>query len=247
MPRPTPADQPLPRNGFTLKRFFVAHDRCEMKVGTDSILLGAWLALSGDERHILDIGSGSGVLALMMAQRSHAQIDGVEIEPLAAEQGAENFHASPWSDRLTMHPLSLQAFAAVTTRRYDLIVSNPPYFSPGVACRTAARATARYTDSLDHQTLLRQAAALSSAQGRLALVLPSDAAEAVIRHAQACGWFPLHQTAVRDRAEKPVRRALLLLGRTPGPFQSDTLVIRDNSSEYSCIFRSLTKDFYLFF
>lgn len=88
---------------------------------------------------------------------------------------------------------------------------------------------------------------MSSAQGRLALVLPIDAAEAVIRHAQACGWFPLHQTAVRDRAEKPVRRALLLLGRTPGPFQSDTLVIRDNSSEYSCIFRSLTKDFYLFF
>ncbi|EKS7766322.1 methyltransferase [Edwardsiella piscicida] len=247
MPHPSSAALPLPRNGFTLKRFFVAHDRCEMKVGTDSILLGAWLPLRGDERHILDIGSGSGVLALMMAQRSAAQVDGVEIEPGAATQGLENFLASPWPTRLTMHTRSLQAFSAECGRRYDLLVSNPPYFAPGVACRTAARATARYTDSLDHAALLQHAAELSSADGRLALVLPVEAAESVVRAGTAHGWHLLRRTWVRDRADKPVRRALLLFGRLPASVQSNTLDIRDDSSEYSCIFRNMTKDFYLFF
>lgn len=133
--------QPPRRRGFACKQFFVAHDRCAMKVGTDGVLLGGW-APCENARRILDIGTGSGLVALMLAQRSlpDTRIDAVDIDADAAAQAAENFLASPWSDRMQVFHQDIGEFtAACPESRYALIVSNPPYFALAVACRDSAR------------------------------------------------------------------------------------------------------------
>lgn len=149
----------LRRNGFTFKQFFVAHDRCAMKVGTDGILLGAWAPVA-DVKRILDIGTGSGLLALMLAQRTddNVPIDAVELDDGAAMQAQENVAHSPWPHRITVHTDDIQHWAPRQTVRFDLILSNPPYYEPGVECATPQREQARYTATLDHQTLLAIAA-----------------------------------------------------------------------------------------
>lgn len=153
----------LRRDGFTFKQFFVAHDRCAMKVGTDGILLGAWAPVAGVKR-ILDIGTGSGLVALMLAQRTeeHVTIDAVELDAQAAEQASENAAESPWADRIRVQCADVLVWAPEQTARYDLIVSNPPYYAPGVECGTPEREQARYTSSLDHIALLTSAAELIS-------------------------------------------------------------------------------------
>ncbi|TBM05340.1 methyltransferase domain-containing protein [Hafnia paralvei] len=240
---------PLRRNGFTFKQFFVAHDRCEMKVGTDSILLGSWTDISNLDGKILDIGTGSGLLALMLAQRTTdvVQIDAVELDQNAATQAAENFVLSPWANRMRVHTCSLQAFAAQTSERYDLIVSNPPYYPQGVECRNVSRNTARYTSELSHQSLLKHARELATDNGRMAVVLPTDVSVSFIQTAAQEGWFILHYTEIAEFDDRVARRSLMLFGSKPVNQQSDRLVIRDKSSEYSHDFRLLTKDFYLFF
>lgn len=240
---------PLRRNGFTFKQFFVAHDRCEMKVGTDSILLGAWADVSDITGKILDIGSGSGLLALMLAQRTtdSVQIDAVELDDNAALQATENFAQSPWASRMALHHCALQSFAAQTPSRYDLIITNPPYYQPGVECRNASRGTARYTSELSHKTLLKHARTLASDKGKMAVVLPCDISVDFIQLAARKGWFLLQHTEVTEFANRAPHRALMLFGVELASPQSDRLVIRDERNAYSDDFRELTKAFYLFF
>ena len=229
-----PSDSvPLLRNGFTFKQFFVAHDRCEMKVGTDSILLGSWTDISNLDGKILDIGTGSGLLALMLAQRTTdvVQIDAVELDQNAATQAAENFVLSPWANRMRVHTCSLQAFAAQTPERYDLIVSNPPYYPQGVECRNVSRNTARYTSELSHQSLLKHARELATDNGRMAVVLPTDVGVSFIQTAAQEGWFILHYTEIAEFDDRVARRSLMLFGSKPVNQQSDRLVIRDKSRE----------------
>lgn len=240
---------PLRCNGFTFKQFFVAHDRCEMKVGTDSILLGAWADVSDITGKILDIGSGSGLLALMLAQRTtdSVQIDAVELDDNAALQATDNFAQSPWAGRMALHHCALQSFTAQTPSRYDLIITNPPYYQPGVECRNASRGTARYTSELSHKTLLKHARTLASDKGKMAVVLPCDISVDFIQLAAREGWFLLQHTEVTEFANRAPHRALMLFGVEPASPQSDRLVIRDESNAYSDDFHELTKAFYLFF
>lgn len=142
-----------------LSSFFVAHDRCAMKVGTDGILLGAWAPVAGVKR-ILDIGTGSGLLALMLAQRTDENviIDAVELDVDAAQQAQENIAQSPWMHRVSVHTEDAQQWIPRQTVRFDLIISNPPYYEQGVECATPQREQARYTTTLDHQMLLTLAA-----------------------------------------------------------------------------------------
>ncbi len=137
------------RNGFTFKQFFVAHDRCAMKVGTDGILLGAWAPVAGVKR-CLDIGAGSGLLALMLAQRTDdsVMIDAVELESEAAAQAQENINQSPWAERINVHTADILQWITQQTVRFDLIISNPPYYQQGVECATPQREQARYTTTL---------------------------------------------------------------------------------------------------
>lgn len=239
------SDKPLRRNGFTFKQFFVAHDRCAMKVGTDGVLLGAWAPVA-NAQHILDIGSGSGLVALMLAQRSPAaNIDAVELEASAAQQANENFIESPWAERLHVFAEDINQFALTHAQHYDVIVSNPPYFESAVACRDEARTTARYTETLTHDALLDCARALIKPDGQFCVVLPYDIGLAFERNAQSRGWFTGQRVDIRDRPGKPLNRMLLVLSLHPQQAIVQELAIREELNVYSNEFRQLITDFYL--
>jgi len=236
----------LRRGGFTFKQFFVAHDRCAMKVGTDGVLLGAWAPVAGAQR-ILDIGTGSGLVALMLAQRaSHdTQIAAVELEPQAAAQALENSQASPWASQIQVHAQDIHHFAIQHSGCFDLIVSNPPYFEPSVACRDEARDTARYTGSLTHEALLACAAAMLTETGRFCVVLPYEIGEQFEALAGAQGWGVAQRLAVRDRDDKPQHRLLLALARQPVITALQQLSLKQPDGRYTPGFCQLITDFYL--
>ncbi|MTD37846.1 methyltransferase [Erwinia sp. CPCC 100877] len=237
----------LPKNGFTFKQFFVAHDRCAMKVGTDGILLGAWAPVAGTDS-ILDIGTGSGLLALMLAQRTGPEvlIDAVELEPDAAIQATENVMASPWVDRIQVHQEDIQAWTWRQTRRYSLIVSNPPYYPQGVACASEARERARYTGELDHRTLLTCAAQLITEEGFFCVVLPESLGERFTATARELGWHCRFRTDVAENEMRPPHRVLLGFSPKAGECFNERIVIRDAHHNYSEAWCGLTQEFYLF-
>ncbi|MDF3007358.1 MAG: yfiC, partial [Enterobacter kobei] len=185
----SPGKTLLRRDGFTFKQFFVAHDRCAMKVGTDGVLLGAWSPVAGVKR-ILDIGTGSGLLALMLAQRTgdNVLIDAVELDDAAATQARENVSESQWNTRIQVHSADIQQWVKQCTQRYDLIVSNPPYFEKGVECSSAEREQARYTTTLDHASLLACATECISEEGFFCVVLPENIGNVFTENALEAGW-----------------------------------------------------------
>lgn len=237
----------LKKNGFTFKQFFVAHDRCAMKVGTDGVLLGAWAPVAGATR-ILDIGSGSGLIALMLAQRSPetVSVDAVELDSAAAQQARENIARSPWASRIRLINQDITTFGQCGEPRYPLIVSNPPYYSPDVACATAERTAARSTVTLDHATLLHCAAQLITEEGLFCLVLPENVGQQIIALAEATGWHLRLRVDVAEYAQRAPHRVLLGLSRLAGDLQQQSLTIRDEDADYSAAWRHLTGDFYLF-
>lgn len=240
----------LAKNGFTFKQFFIAHDRCAMKVGTDSIILAAWSGIESVAR-VLDIGSGSGLLAIMLAQRTATEvlIDAVELDAIACQQARENVAASPWPKKIEIIEQDIVEYAQSSRRRYDLIVSNPPYFAQGVDCRTEARSIARYTLTLNHQLLLDSASSLLSEHGRFCVVLPQQQAKAFLLKAELSCWWCSRLLSVKDSLLKEPYLQLLELKRAALPDderQEDELVIRQKKREYSQQFRQLTGEFYLF-
>ncbi|MFD3245423.1 tRNA(1)(Val) (adenine(37)-N(6))-methyltransferase TrmN [Rahnella aquatilis] len=238
--------KPLRRNGFTFKQFFVAHDRCAMKVGTDGVLLGATAPVS-QARCVLDIGCGSGLIAMMLAQRSNTDtvIDAVELEPSAAAQAEENFRESLWAQRLAVYARDINAYARENTAKYDLIVSNPPYFESAVACRDDARNAARYTETLTHDALLECANKLITPAGLFSVVLPYDIGLAFETLAHQKGWFSAWRMVVRDRPGKPLNRVLLTLSRQSVERVDEELALRKSEGVYSEAFCALITDFYL--
>lgn len=206
--------------GFRCKKFFVAQQHCAMKVSTDALLLGAWCPIpaSGD---MLDIGTGTGILALMLAQRSDAvqQIDAVELDAAAARQAADNVCNSPWPDRIRVIERDILTYPGSTDhlqqRRYRLIVSNPPYFTAALPSQDAGRALARHNSGLPFADLLQVAASLATADGLLALVLPVHEAQRLLALAPAYQWFLRCQQDVSYSAAQAPRCSLLLFGRQP--------------------------------
>lgn len=200
----------LRRNGFTFKQFFVAHDRCAMKVGTDGILLGAWAPVAGVKR-CLDIGAGSGLLALMLAQRTDdsVMIDAVELESEAAAQAQENINQSPWAERINVHTADIQQWITQQTVRFDLIISNPPYYQQGVECSTPQREQARYTTTLDHPSLLTCAAECITEEGFFCVVLPEQIGNGFTELALSMGWHLRLRTDVAENEARLPHRVLL--------------------------------------
>ncbi len=240
--------QTLRRNGFTFKQFFVAHDRCAMKVGTDGVLLGAWANVSGCSR-ILDIGSGSGLVALMLAQRTSPDVAiyGIELDASAVMQSRENAAESPWHERLHMMQGDVLQLDVSENEKFDLIVSNPPYFEPGSDCRDEARSNARYTNTLTHSALLMRADRLLTPTGRFCVILPYDIGLRFQQLAQQEGWKTSRVLHIRDLPEREPHRMLLELDRCSLFERDNHLSIYRLSREYSCEFHDLMKDFYLFF
>lgn len=241
----------LPRNGFTFKQFFVAHDRCAMKVGTDAVILGAWVPL-GVTTNILDIGSGSGILALMLAQRlaGKVNIDAVELDSAACQQARENVAISSWPTAIRLIEQDILLYSEQvgrTERRYDLIISNPPYFSSGSDCSSDKRNLARYTSSLSHQGLLQAADRLLAPEGRFCLMLPCADAQLLQQAAEQSGWYCGQRLWVRDREERPAHLLLLELAKKPLSAADSELTIRTPERVYTQEYRQLTREFYLAF
>ena len=237
----------LRRNGFTFKKFFVAHDRCAMKVGTDGILLGAWAPIARVSR-VLDIGAGSGLLALMLAQRTdeNVTVDAVELDEDAAAQVRENVAESPWADRISVHTADIQQWVAGLTTRYDLIVSNPPYYEQGVECATPQREQARYTTTLDHQALLACATDAITEDGFFCVVLPENIGQTFTQQALSMGWHLRLRTDVAETEVRLPHRVLLAFSPQGGECYSDRLTIRGPEQQYSEGYAALTQAFYLF-
>lgn len=257
---------------FRFKQFSVDDSRCGMKVGTDGVLLGAWAGgellstfdflISTSLRtienvrlstpNILDIGTGCGLIALMLAQRfPEAQIIGIDINADAAAQAANNFAASPWTDRLTSLPLSLQNFAGQHhERRFDLIVSNPPFFSGELHAPDYSRSLARHNDSLSFDELFSLSSDLLTQDGTLALILPADIVSSLLAVSGMSGLHPTRLCHVFSKATKPERRTMIELCKNNShivskPTRHTTLILESDNGHRSEQYSLLTRDFYL--
>ncbi|SQI41949.1 tRNA1(Val) (adenine(37)-N6)-methyltransferase [Leminorella richardii] len=236
--------------GFTFKQFFVAHDKCGMKVTTDGIVLGSWAAINEQCHRVLDIGTGSGLLVLMLAQRSASstKLDAVDIDESAVSQARENVLASPWSSRIQIFHTDISTFVAQQAGGYDAIVCNPPYYPQGCECRDAPREKARYATGLRHADLLAYAKRLLKPEGAFSLMLTTAPAEALLVQAAQDGWFIRRRTHVSDRVGRAPYLTLLELTRAPCSGDEQYLFIREeDGGNYTKAYRALTKDFYLFF
>ena len=231
-------------SGFTFKQFHINQDRCAMKVGTDGILLGSWADVA-NIKSILDMGSGTGLLALMLAQRTerYCQIHAVELDPTAANQAQENIANSPWRNRIQLVQNDVQHFLQHTTETFDLIVSNPPYFEQGVDCKNEERELARYVKQ-SHLDWLNWASERLSEKGKISFVLPYESAKIL---AKSTALFCVKQTKVITKIGKAPQRILITFAKEPQILEKNQLVVYDEKNRYTEAFVALTKDFYLKF
>ena len=233
----------MPNPYFAFKQFTVRHDRCAMKVGTDGVLLGAWTDLS-HSRRILDIGTGTGLIALMLAQRCmDARITAIDLDSAAVEQAQENIQASPWKDRIEALQQDICTYHPNGT--FDTIVSNPPYFIDSLKCPDGQRNTARHTDTLDADRLIGKVSELLTSDGRFSIILPAEQTEDLIRVAGEKGLHPSRQTWVITRPGLSPKRILMEFRKIPVTLQPDELVIELERHVYSEEYIALTQEFYL--
>lgn len=231
---------------FTFRQFTIWHDRCAMKVGTDGVLLGAWACVE-DVSRILDIGTGSGLIAIMLAQRSTALVDAVEIYKNACLQAHENIAACPWKKRITLYHDAVQDFQNKTVWRYDLIVSNPPFFRNSLKPPARSRSVARHGDLLGYENLLVSASALLGPGGRLSVILPAREKEHFTQLAYFHGLYPARILMVRPSPDKGYSRCLVELGRDRNQpcTQEELSILLQDGKRYSDDYFKLTRDFYL--
>ena len=239
----------MPRNNyFQFKQFRIIQERSAMKVGMDGVLLGAWADPSSATR-ILDVGTGTGLIALMMAQKNNqAQIDAIEVDQEAFSEAVMNCQQSSWNDRIKLELCSFQEFSLRTNLKYDLIVSNPPFFSNGVKAPLESRAQARHSDSLPLDVLISVAAGLLRENGRIALVLPIESLPEITQLADSNKLFISRLCRVKPNPSKPVFRILIELTNSKCLIQESELMIEfEKHHDYTPEYRELTKDFYLKF
>lgn len=231
---------------FRFKQFSVWHNQCAMKVGTDAVLLGAWVNI-GHVSTVLDVGTGCGIIALMCAQRSTATIDAVEIDQSAFEQARENFHKSTWNERITAHYDSFRNFASSCTKMYDVVVSNPPFFRSSLKPPDALRSTARHDERLNYESLLFFSRKLCTDTGKLALIIPAGDAGYFTDKAFFSGFHMVRKTMVcSHKGRSPVRCMLELSGVITSDCITNELCIRkERSNEYTDEYIELTREFYL--
>lgn len=233
-------------SGFQFKQFYLAQNNCAMKVGTDGVLLGSWADIN-QCKNILDVGTGTGLIALMLKQRSQklnitdVNISALEIDDAAFLQATENFNNSPWKN-IDIYHADFNGFKLDS--KFDLVVSNPPYFVNSLKGPDESRNTARHTCSLSFKTLIQQFCHLTHEHGRLALVLPSDALDEIKLLVKEFNLYMSKLVFVYTKKNKPAKRILIEISKMTITLEKSELFIHDNG-DYSQDFISLTKDFYL--
>jgi tRNA1Val (adenine37-N6)-methyltransferase len=217
-----------------------------MKIGTDGVLLGAWTPLINNPYNVLDIGAGTGILSLMLAQRSNAeQIDAIEIDEDAYEQCIENFEASPWGDKLFCFHAGLDEIVDEPEDEYDLIISNPPFYTEDYKSPTTSRDLARFEDALPFEELIEAAALLLSDNGVFSVIIPYKEEERFVSMCKELDLFPLKITRVKGTPTSEIKRSLLAFCRVEQTALIDELVIEISRHNYTPEYVELTKDFYL--
>lgn len=232
---------------FTFKQFSVHQDKSAMKVGTDGVLLGAWAPINHNPYSVLDIGSGTGIIALMLAQRTPAeQIDALEIDEDAYEQAVDNFENSPWRDRLFCFHAGLDEFIDEPEDEYDLIVSNPPFYAEDYKTESDQRDLARFQDAMPFKELIEAADLLLSENGIFAVIIPFKEEEKFITLAKESELYPIKITRVKGTPNSEVKRSLLAFSRNKiSSVEIDELIIEIDRHIYTPEYIELTKDFYL--
>lgn len=230
-------------NWFEFKEFRIEQHKAAMKVGTDGVLLGAWASVNNAQR-ILDVGTGTGLIALMLAQRSNAMIDAVEIDESACEEAKFNFEQSKWSDRLKVFQTDFQLFADLLCEPYDLIVSNPPFFVNSLKTSNAALAVARHNDMLSFNQLVFGARKLLNSTGRLCVIIPFGSCVEFRESARLAGFYLRKQTSIIPKSGKAPKRVLLEFTLQPGYPTINDLAVLDKNGDYTDNYKKLTSPFY---
>ncbi len=231
---------------FNFKQFKIEQDKCAMKIGTDAVLLGAWTPLTNNPYSVLDIGTGTGVLALMLAQRSNAeQIDALEIDEAAYEQATDNFEESPWNDRLFCFHAGLDEFMDEPEDEYDIIISNPPFYTENYKTESSQRDLARFEDALPFEDLIEAADLLLSEKGLFSVIIPFKEEERFLSLANDFELYPLKITRIKGTPTTEIKRSLLAFTKTQQTHLIDELIIETARHQYTSEYINLTKDFYL--
>lgn len=232
-------------NYFQFKQFRIHQENSAMKVNTDGVLLGAWTILDG-AKTVLDIGAGTGLISLMIAQRSDALITGVEIEKNAADEAVLNVQNSPWKNRVSIHHTSFQDFAANTQAKFDVIVSNPPFFANSVKNTNPHLSAARHNHLLPFEDIIEGAKKLLSENGKLSLILPFGSANGFTEKARLGNFFLTRLTDVKPFPDKGPNRCLMEFGKQKHDVQKTQLSVFDETGkDYAEAFKMLACDFYL--
>lgn len=233
-------------SSFRFRQFEVSQDKCAMKVGTDGVLLGAWAPVE-DAQEICDVGTGTGLISLMLAQRTaknEAHITAIEIDGLAAKQAQMNFNNSLWSEHLSLiHGDATECVCNLP--KMDLIVSNPPYFADSLTAPNKSRSQARHESTLGYESLIKIAAINLSEEGRLCMISPTDRSEDIVWFSQLYRLPIIIRTDIATVDGKKPSRTLWMLARHESPIDYSTQFIKDKHGNYSVWFHELTKDFYL--
>lgn len=237
----------MSNNYFQFKQFIVHQDKCAMKVCTDACLFGAFVAdrfqRTGNRFRVLDIGAGTGLLSLMMAQKNPvAEIDAVEVDKSAAEQAKENFKHSPWKERLHSHHQAIQEFRINT---YDLIISNPPFYENDLKSDNAKRNLAMHGAQLGLDDLLDVVVRHISAHGKFAVLLPYHRSANFVNHALLKDFFLHEEMSVKQTPKHPYFRSMLIFGRGKVQTRHSDICIKDKTDQYSEEFRELLQEYYL--
>ncbi|MCC8198092.1 MAG: methyltransferase [Tannerellaceae bacterium] len=230
---------------FKFKQFTVWHDKCAMKVGTDGVLLGAW-ADTENCQHILDIGTGTGLIALMLAQRSRAIIDAIDIDESASLQASENVSASPFRNQIRVQQADIRNFARKTPAKYDLIVSNPPYFIQSLKSPEEQRNRARHTDTLSLEELITESIQLIKSTGKMAFILPAQNETELEPIRKQQNLYLTKRLAILPTPDFPPKRILVELSfEKPTVTEQNQLIIEISRHQYTQEYKELTREYYL--
>lgn len=238
----------MPSTSFAFKQFIINQDKCAMKVGTDAVLLGAWIIPNGS-KHILDIGTGTGVISLMLAQKTDAQIDAIDIDEEAFLQAKQNVSESKFASQIQVIHSSFQEYAKTTNKKYNLIVTNPPYFEQSLKSSDEQRSHARHADVLPFEELLDGVLKLLEEKGKFCLILPTLEAVKFRTLAEKKGLNLSKLLRVKSRMDKDTdKRHLMQFEVKPSEFSEQTIAIeQEERHQYTAEYKELTKDYYLNF